>query len=422
MRYWFMPFVLVFFGAVAASGQDLKKKKDMDKKEMPELTEFAGKSFSQWQKELHHKDPAEREVAFRAIVMFPLEKVYTALPDIILELEKDKVKTVDLSVRVNGLIAIGKILQAKNSPPPELIKAMSAKKPDQKEIEEIIARHRPDPKIVEKCVLLFRRFLKNDQIILKVRAAQYLPYAGIEARKALPEIVQIANDFSSWEVRKEGLICLTILTFGEKGPDLKLLPEFTKRLDDSSAQVRMTAVSALGQIGSALDAKDHAVDRASILKKLDEPAKSDKDFRVRIAAHVAIMHVNHKPSKEHLSAIMNYLTDLDPRTRLQAIHGMAAAGDEGKKVMPNLVPTLLRMTEDKQIEVATAALATLVQLRAFETKADLKDLKKQYEKANPVLSTAYEDAVDQMDFMIKAEKEMKNKKDMGDKDKKDDKK
>ena len=41
----------------AAEAQDAKKTKPA-----PEIVEFAGKSFEQWQKELHHADPSEREV------------------------------------------------------------------------------------------------------------------------------------------------------------------------------------------------------------------------------------------------------------------------------------------------------------------------------------------------------------------------
>jgi HEAT repeat protein len=426
MRYWFMPMVLVVLVTSVADSQE-PKKKDNDKKEMKEITEFAGKNFAQWKKELHHKDPAEREVAFRAIVMFPLARVYTALPDIIQELKKhNNPDPVDLSVRVNGVIAIGKILQAKHQPDENVVEyfnecAKTKKQPDPKVVEKMLAKSRPDPKLVADAVNIFRACIKDTQIILKVRAAQALPYVGPEARKAIPEIKQLCQDPSSWEVRKEALFCLTILAFGEKGPDMKLLPEFTKGLSDSSAQVRMTAVSSFAQIGLALDAKD-VIDKGSILKRLDERIEKDSDFRVRIAAHVAIMTVNHKPSLPHLSAIAKYLGDIDPRVRLQAIHGMASTGSDGKKAMPAMVSSFLTMVEDEQLDVGVAALTALVQIGATEVIPNLRRLKESYEKGNPVLSRAIEDTIDQLDFLIKHEKGMKDKKDKGDKDKKDDKK
>src|ERR1019366_5170734 len=97
MRYWLLSLVFTFLVISVGEAQDTKKKdKEKDKPAAaPEISEFAGKTFEQWKKELHHNDPAELEVAFRAIVMFPLDKVYTALPDILAELNKDKKVKVD---------------------------------------------------------------------------------------------------------------------------------------------------------------------------------------------------------------------------------------------------------------------------------------------------------------------------------------
>ena len=102
MRYSLVIAVLALFFVFAGMGesQDIKKKPKDDKPAPPvEISDFAGKSFEQWRKDLHHIDPSEREVAFRAIVEFPLAKVYTALPDILKELKKHtKDSPVDLSV------------------------------------------------------------------------------------------------------------------------------------------------------------------------------------------------------------------------------------------------------------------------------------------------------------------------------------
>ena len=152
MRYWLMISFFALFVAVNVSDPQEPKKKDKEKDKGPqpfaEISEWAGKSFLEWKKDLHNTDMSEREVAFRAIVMFPLDKVYTALPDILSELKKhNNDNPVDLSVRVNGVIAIGKILQAKQLPSHALLEYLEEKKKtlDPKIVEALTAKQKKIP-------------------------------------------------------------------------------------------------------------------------------------------------------------------------------------------------------------------------------------------------------------------------------------
>jgi len=412
MRYWFMPLVLVLLFVNGPNAQE-PKKNDNDKKEMQDIKEFAGKTFEQWRKELHHEDPAEREVAFRAIVMFPFRKVYTALPDILKELRRHKDSTpVDLSVRVNGVIAIGKIFQAKQySPDPdfEAYLKLPEKDRDPKKIKEFLDKHKPDPKYVADAILIFKQSLGDNQIILKVRAAQALPYLGPDSRKLMADVIAVVRDRSSWEVRKEGLICLTILAFPDSDGkfDTKLLLPFSERLEDSSALVRITAVNAYGKLASVMSESD----KAKVLDKLAKKAegkKADDDHRVRIAAHVAIMTANQKITTPHLNAIMNYVKDPDPRVRLDAIHALVLAGIEGKKMLPAMVPALLATIDDTETDVTLAGITALVVLRANEAISTLKKIGDD-ENQPRWLKEAAEDAITRLKGMDEAEKKAKDK-------------
>jgi HEAT repeats len=420
MRYWFMPLVLVFLIADAPNAQEPKKEPP---KEMQEITEFAGKKFEQWKKELHHDDPAEREVAFRAIVMFPFRKVYTALPDILKELRKhNNPGPVDLSVRVNGVIAIGKIFQAKQFfPDPDFqdFLKLPEKDRDPKKFKEFVAKHKPDPKYVADAILIFKQSLGDNQIILKVRAVQALPYLGPDARKLIAEVGVVAKDPSSWEVRKEGLICLTILAIPEEGKllDSNLLKIYYPRLDDSSALVRITVCNALGKLGVVMEQKE----KATVLDKLTKRAEKDSDHRVRIAGHVAIMTFNQKITTPHLNSILSYIEDPDPRVRLDAIHALALAGPEGKKMLPAMVPALLSTIHDKETDVTLAGFTALVAIRANEAIPRLKKLVD--DKDQPRwLSEGAADVITRLQGVDAAEKKFKDQQDKEGKDKKAEKK
>src|ERR1035438_2165385 len=112
--------------------QDIKKKpkdkKDPDKSptkdtskepktpEYKEPTEVLGKTFSDWMKDMKSTDPSKREIAMKTIVQFGPKKAYEAVPEIIRQLERHTLKNqgIDLSMRVNGLIALTMILKYKS--------------------------------------------------------------------------------------------------------------------------------------------------------------------------------------------------------------------------------------------------------------------------------------------------------------------
>src|SRR5262245_10282661 len=111
MRYWTMSLALILFAAVHADSQDTKKSdagKD-GKGEQKEPTEFLGKSYDQWRADLNYKaqkDPSKREAAMKAVLVFGLTKAGEAMPEIVADLERHPKPVIDLSVRVNGVMAL----------------------------------------------------------------------------------------------------------------------------------------------------------------------------------------------------------------------------------------------------------------------------------------------------------------------------
>ena len=137
-----------------------------------------------------------------------------------------------------------------------------------------------------------------------------LPYLGPDSRKNLKEVLQMTNDPSSWEVRQEALYTLATMGFTEKGPDESVLPAFTKGLNNPSARVRIAAARGFGKLGGATKESDK---KAQILKHLADALKKEKNHRVVVAIHVAVISVYKKLSKEHLGPILEFVDDPEPR-------------------------------------------------------------------------------------------------------------
>ena len=73
---------------------------------------------------------------------------------------------------MNGVIAIGKVLQAKQHLAAELLEVLKQKNPDPKVVEALAAKQKPDAKLVQEAVAIFRACLKDTQIILRNQSAR----------------------------------------------------------------------------------------------------------------------------------------------------------------------------------------------------------------------------------------------------------
>jgi HEAT repeat protein len=370
MRYGVMCFLLLLFVVGVGHAQD-KKGKD-DKAVFIEPKEVLGKTFKEWESEIHAKDPSRREEAMKTILLFGPDRAYEAVPAIIKEINKYKTSNVDLAVRVNGIKAITMIL------------------PHQKN---------PDPAVLKDALAVYKMCLKDTQAIMRYEAVKGLPAVGPIAHEAIDDVVRVANDIATWELRKEGLQTLTIIGFDDKGvPTPKLLPELRKALEDSSLQVRLTALTALG---AASHAKLMKAEEASILTKLNSHLASETDKIGIIWTHVTIMSAGKKVGKEHVGPIAAALKDADPKVRNQALTALAMMGEKAK---PWAAAAVEQALDDPEPSIAMSAIVTLVQMHATEAIPTLQKIVAN-KKANQALRDHAEEAVDQLKLLLSKAKE-----------------
>ena len=185
-----------------------KDPKDPKYTEPKEPTEIGGKSFAYWQQTLQkNKDPGKREEAIKAILLFGPNKAYEAVPDLLSELNKHFKTPRDLSVRVHSVSALTTIFRNKD---------------------------KVDPKHVEAAFAVFKRYLTDPQVIMKITAVQSIPFLGPVSRGALDEVITMTKDTSTWEVRKAAVQTLAMLATPDgkgAGPNAKGMAAIKAVLD-----------------------------------------------------------------------------------------------------------------------------------------------------------------------------------------------
>jgi HEAT repeats len=396
------------------------------KKEPPEPTEYMGKSFSQWLSKIRDADPTHREEAMKAVLMFGPNKSADAIPEILTQLEKHK-KTdigVDLAVRVNGIMALSTIFRG--------------------------GKNAPDGDNLKRAYPLYKQFLHDDQIIMKVRALQGLPYLGPKAADAINDVIELVHYKGTWEVRKEAIQTLTILAPAQDGKSapnknaMIALRLHTKKENESSYLVRMAAfqglamvaqtsvppelyndalydpeykvrlsgLNAIGTVARVLDSKNQlkAKDKEKVIEKIEEfivavEKSKDKDRILRIWAYATIMTIKQECGKAHLGPVVKFLNDPDPAVRMQGLTVIGMCGDKAK---PLAFKAVLALIHDENLAVAGAAMGALVQMQAVEAVDELKKIGKD-EKANAVRRDTALDAIDALEHHLKVINEKKEK-------------
>jgi len=136
----------------------------------PPIRQIKGKTVEQWIKEIRSKDPSKGEEAIRTILLFHPDVAYEAVPVLIKELKRhNNGPTVDISIRVNAVIALGVILGEGGA-------------------------NDPEPKVVDEAVTLLMRHFTDGQLIVKNRAAQALGRIGPAAKPAIPKLMAATKD------------------------------------------------------------------------------------------------------------------------------------------------------------------------------------------------------------------------------------
>jgi hypothetical protein len=288
-----------------------------EKKPNTQITEVAGRSLEYWISVIPLKDQSNTENAIRAVMMFGPDRAYQAVPVILDRLRKHTAQApVDLSVRVNGVIALGYILGGYRD---DKGQAMT------------------DPQHVKDAVIILKRFLADSQSILRYRAAQALGRIGPDAKSAIAEVINVTKDTTTFETRQAAAISLGQIAYDPvKGPSLAVLNALYARLGDGSVLVRLAAIQSLSWLGGPLDNKL----RVSLVVHLNPVSLQDPEPSVRIWCNMAIMSITKTIDKNRVDAIAKLLAHADVAARVQAAQALGTIGKDAKETIPALLTTL----------------------------------------------------------------------------------
>lgn len=350
----------------AGFAQEAKSMKDDDSpgsmKKEPEINEVGGKPLDHWIKELSSRDPSKREAAMRNVILFGPDRAYQAMPTLLAELKKHSSSTpVDLTVRLNGAMALGVLLTG---------------------VKE------PDPQHIREAVTVLRRFCRDDQAVVRLRAAQVLAQFGPEAMPALNEVVQVAQDRDTWEVRQAGVQAVAALTGPDRAPPPAALNVLYRALTDSAMQVRMSALRGIALVGP----KSDPTTQAAMIRYVEDRTARDPEPTIRIWAHMSLMTVKQKITTEHLTPIVKMLQHADADVRVQAAQALATVGPPASK---SATQPLVSALSDPEPEVVGSSIIALARLEASEAVPALRRLAADPTRSETIQQAA-KDAVEQL--------------------------
>jgi HEAT repeat protein len=301
-----------------------KKDKDKEPEKITEKTEINGKILKAWIDLIPSKDRSVTEVAIKTIMLYGPDIAKKAVPALIEELEKhNKPDPIDLSVRVNGCIALGMILG-------------SLKEPDTVQ--------------VNKAVKLFKKMLADTQVIVRFRAAQSVAQLGPMARDVVPELETLVKDFATWETRHAAVIALGSVAWdAKKPPDAGVLKALYGRLLysakgtplESCVKIRMSAMQALAYLRA--DGGDAAA-VAELHKKLDDVWQTDPDPFCKLRAHMMVWALlTDKEKAKRAPTIAKFFDNKDVSVKAEVMQAVSFIKDEDRV---NFITPLAKVAKD----------------------------------------------------------------------------
>ena len=159
-------------------------------------TKVGNKSFDQVLKEFQLKDTSKREATtIRFVLLFSPETQVRAIPALVAELRKPQ--PTDLSVRTAVCVVLGEIFRGND---------------------------KIDVKTQVDAAEVLRRYLHDQQVVMRFRAAQTLGTIGPEAKSAMGDLVLMLNDPSTWEIRQAAAQALGMIAYDKQtGANAKVL-------------------------------------------------------------------------------------------------------------------------------------------------------------------------------------------------------
>ncbi|MHB1421702.1 MAG: HEAT repeat domain-containing protein [Gemmataceae bacterium] len=285
--------------------------------------EVGGKSLEEWRKDLTHPDPSIRASAIVAIVNF--QQASEAVADIVKRLQDT-----DADPRVKAALAL-RMIQVM---PTDRLRVVQA-------LGHVISR---DPQSViryEAAATLRTRFLPLD---FKVK----------EERDVLQDLVAGLSNTTTYALRD---ICIDALIYAgvdpKTGPDPRVTDALLLRanlLYESTTQVRLRAIMALGVMGRPQDPKKLA-DVIRILKLSTNYNSSHP--QIRIWSHVAIIALGETANKKELDTIAGYLKNREAAIKVQAVLALGALEEKAEGYVGDIC-ALIKNEKDNSVREAAA--------------------------------------------------------------------
>jgi HEAT repeat protein len=341
--------ILLFLGTSTVPAQKTKEKEQKAATDT-QIQELGGKTLEEWMKDIRSPDRSRGENAIRTVVGFGPDRAYAAVPILIAELKRRDVE-VDVSIRVNAVMALGTILALGGA-------------------------ERPDPELVNDAVKVLTFFLlpsNESQSIVRYRSAEALGKIGPRSKPAIPRLLNLLHDTKTWETRQAAAIALGFIALdreGKKGPPAELVKGLYQALSDTSFQVRLAAIRSMTFIGTPANTSEK--DRDIFLGYLRPKATSKKeDPTVRIWAHMAIMSISHEMTTADVLAICQMLKHREMAARVQAAEALAICGASAfaddtqvkeRTALKVTISALMAALDDKEAIVALACIIALTKM------------------------------------------------------------
>jgi HEAT repeat protein len=318
--------------------------------------QYRGKTLSQWVKQISDRDPSLSEEAIRAVATFGPDAAKEANPALI-----EALSYRDTGLRVNAALAITLIGVHENH--------------------------------VDRAVpALARRLSEDNQAIVRLHAAVALGRLDLDARPAIPQLVQAAKDPAAWEIRRAAVYALGRAgrATREKEIDMraaKALIFLFSPNQEFCAEVRLMAVMALGSMGIP----PSPVDKQAIIQAFNQ-ATTDRYKAVAIWAHMGMM-ADGEPLDIHMKAILSHLKGTDFEAHLQALRALGTMKDKARPAIPELT-TELKGKEPVLVAAACWALGEMGDIpdKPMQLIQELKDSK----DSDDTVKNAAKDALEKL--------------------------
>jgi HEAT repeat protein len=282
--------------------------------------QLEGKTVKDWVDDLKHQDASIRERALNAIPVFG--KAVTggmALEALLKEVQNPN----DASPRLRAL---------------EVVNRMDIKP--------------AEAHLVVKALATRLWSVNEKQALVRFEAAQGLIRFGEDAHWAIPGLLEVAHDDTSWELRRAGVAALVAAGRTSKGPDSRAVACLVQLQHDVSSDVKLEVALGLGALGRTTNSQ-LAGDVGVALKHL----VNDKDIRVSIWARVSQMALAGHDDK-YAKTISDLIRSPEVQVRVNALRAIAAMGPKGKFAQDRVLDALA----DKEPSVAIAAMGALVSM------------------------------------------------------------